>query len=449
VGTPSVAQEQAAFQQAVRGQVTGYTQQWVNAWSRNRPDVLALYYTDHALVLSDAGAVHGRGAIEAWWRERVEREGSPAVRVGRVLSGPTLSVMLGTLTYRSGESGAGGAEESREFLTVFDRQREHWMVRVQAFAPVAAGFASGADPVRPDRGALLPPERLLVRLVAEGTGGRSPGIADRPGAPAWGVVGGGLGLELGQALELRGYAWQADGESAEGRLLGYGGEVRLYPFSVWRFWPHLTAGASWIAGDGSPDDAVIPVAGAGMGVEITPSVRLNLSARNHVLRTPEGVAMRWLDAPREQRWHFTGGFALAVGRRPVWRDPPLGSLQNDYEAEHRPAVGAAIQEWFDAAAAGDRARLEERYGPGAVLLLPGTEVLRSPSTVAAYWLGPGGALRGGGLSLSDVRISDSVALVTAGVGNAASATPPHQLITVLQNERGRWRIQAQVLGDGS
>jgi uncharacterized protein (TIGR02246 family) len=449
-GAPTAAEQNATFHQEIRSQLAATLQEWVNVWESEQAETLARYYTDEALVLTAEGVTRGRDAIAMMWRERLPTLSDLSVELGEVLPGASLAAATGRLSYQVTPPDGAPYRHAEQFLMVFDEQRGRWMIRAQAFAPSAVS-AGGRDVLQASRRAVHPPQLVTVRLIGEAFGGRSA-AAGLPEMVTWDVVGGGLGIELGRLLELRGQAWQEMGAATSMEpLRSYSGELRVHVGSVWRFLPNLSVGAGRITGTATPDEEVIPVLGMGVGIEITNALRLQLAARNYLHRKLTSEEHHWINAPREQRWLFSGGLGFAVGRDPVWRDPARTPLQEAYEASLRPAVLRALDEWLEAAPTADPQRLERVYAMGAMLLVPGGDTHRTMEAIRRYWQENGQKLSAAKFEVADLRVSGDLALVTArlrrdGSGSAAPSDAGFtELVTVLERSNQRWRIRTQAL----
>ena len=447
---PSPKEMATEYQLAMRTEVTATLQDWTTLWERDQADALARYYTDTALLQSADGALHrGRDAIRHAWTQQLSARSNLRAEFSEVLAGNRIAYATGRVAYEVSADDGAVYPEVQTFMMVFEKQRGRWLIRSQAFAAAdanAAGSAFGRRAVRDNRKAVHPPERQVTRLVFEPFAGNTA-WETQPQQAGWNFAGGSLGLELGRVLELRGHYWQSMEAEANGSapLRSYGGELRTYLGTLWRFQPQLLLGASKLSGTAIPDSMIVPLAGAGLGFRVTNGVSLQFAARDYFPRKAEAPETEgWATLERSQRWMFSGGLSYALGRQPAWRDPEPARHQVEHEANHRPEVIAAMDEWSAALHSGESARLAGLYSGLALLLEPNAGVHRGRQAVQQYWAAQGP--RGVTLQPREVRISDRVAFVNSDVVlEAAEGEGPTsgQLVTVLEQERGRWVIRAQ------
>jgi ketosteroid isomerase-like protein len=449
-GDRTLEQQRADFQQEIRAQVTDELQGWANLWERRQAAALAQYYTDAAVVYFSAAPAEGRPAVGDLWRQRLPDLGDLTLEVGELLPGPSLAVVKGRVAYRvTPQEQASSTDEANQFLAVFYRQRDRWLIRAQVFAPDQGHAWTWGDVLRANRRPVQPPQESQVRLVAEAYGGRLAVAAS--GTASEELVGGALGFEFGRSLEVRGQAWQGtgNGSAGTGAARGYGGEVRVHPVRIWRIRPNLAAGAGRITG--TPDRDLIPVVGGGLGFDVTSTLSLQVGARSYLPGTRERVDPRGVTPPRDQRWLFSGGLRIALGGPSEWRDPPLSPMQQAAEAAHVADVQRVMDDWLSALVAADSASLERSYSPAATLYSPGTATYRGPETIRRYWE-QARPPNPPDVTVTEVRISGRVAMVMKQLHRAADQGPPEDpltILTTLEQVNGSWRIWAQaVAGSG-
>jgi ketosteroid isomerase-like protein len=286
----------------------------------------------------------------------------------------------------------------------------------------------------------------LARLVFEPFGGNTS-WETQPQQAAWTFAVGALGLEFGRVLELRGHYWQGLEEAVEGQtpLKSYGGELRTYLPSLWRFQPQVLLGGSKLSGTAIPDRLIVPSAGAGMGFRVTNGVNLQFAARDYFPRKPDAPeSAGWATLERSQQWMFSGGLSYALGRQPTWRDPAPPRAQVEHHAVYGPQILAVVNEWAAALQGGESSRPSGLYTVTALLIEPRQGVHRGGQAVQQYWT----AQAPGGLTVQPLEtgISGRVAFVTSNLafgGTAAEGPTSGRLVTVLEEIRGRWMIRAQ------
>jgi len=449
--TPGAGQLRSEFHQEVRRQVTREVQEWVNVWERGRADWLAQFYAEHALLLAAEGAVQGRPAIEQHWRDRLPSLSGVGVDIGEVVVGNSLAAALGRISYRATRPDGTEQTKTEQFLIVFEQQWGRWIIRSHTFSP-APGASLGRSALHANRSPVSPPQKVLLRVVGQGFAGRS--ATDAAGG-AWDVVGGGIGLELGNTLEFRGHAWQeAGGVEGSGRepLRSFGGEVRARLGEFGRVTPNLMVGGTKFTGAGSPDGAVVPVVGGGLDVRMLHGLSVELDARNYLPQRSSSTTEPWFSAPRDQRWMFTGGLRVAVGRQPQWQDPELTPTQTSYLVATRPAIASLMDAWLAALASGGDEALRRVYSPAALLLAPGDRGFRGPEEIGRFWTEQGFEADGAEIQMVDLRVSGDVAVATAwmtggGADGAAPRATMQQVVTVFERALGEWVIRAQAVTD--
>ncbi|CAN5287849.1 hypothetical protein BH24GEM2_BH24GEM2_00670 [soil metagenome] len=373
---PTPQEAALEYQLAMRKEMTAVLQDWTTLWERDQADALARYYTDFALLQTAEGNLHrGRDAIRQVWAQQLPLRGNLQAEFTEVLAGSRLAYAAGRFSYEVTAADGTVHPELQTFIMIFEQQRGRWLVRMQAFAPAdesTGGAGLGRSAVRASRGAVYPPERGLARLVFEPFAG-STSWETQPQQAAWNFAGGALGLEFGRVLELRGHYWQGLEEAVEGQtpLRSYGGELRTYLPSLWRFQPQVLLGGSKLSGTAIPDRLIVPSAGAGMGFRVTNGVNLQFAARDYFPRKPDAPESEgWATLERSQQWMFSGGLSYALGRQPTWRDPAPPRAQVEHEAFYGPQILAVVSEWAAALQRDGSSRPSAPYTVTALLIEP-------------------------------------------------------------------------------
>lgn len=410
---------------------------WITVAERREHDTLARLFTDRAVLITAAGErAEGRDQIRELLDQLPQRVQHQAQRSGVVL-GMRLLYTSGRVRLQE-----DGVEKTETFSVLMEQHHGHWQIRALAFAAADPALAQAPMPreaLTPRERRVAAPERTLVRLIVEPAASREFQREGNAGAPSE-RYGGGVGLEINRALELRGFGWQqADHDSGQ-TLSSYGAEGRLHLFEHWRLRPFLSFGAARFAGAGAPDTAWVPTVGGGISVRAFSHLDVQLSLRNHLVTTPDGVqSSSWIVEKRTQRPEVSMGLSFALGNRPQWRDRKPDEVQQLDLAEQIPGVLAVLAQWASALDQDD-ATADAVYGSGAILYHDGR------------------ALRGGERMLTAAREEGLGTLATpevvaASVSNDVAYVESRfsgvererRVLSILQREEGAWKVQAQLL----
>ncbi|CAN5849987.1 hypothetical protein BH23GEM6_BH23GEM6_27410 [soil metagenome] len=452
---PSADAVRMQFQQVMRERLTPALQDWTNLWERNEPEAISQYYTERALFFSrETGVIEGREAIREMWREELPWQSGIRLEIHEIVAGETMATVAGRTIQRVTPADGRPYQTARRFMQIFEQQRGRWLIRAHYLdlPEDAEGLAVSRAALRANRASVAPPERVWARLVTELMAGHA-GADVGPGGGSWSVIGGGLGLDLGGFIEIRGHAWRdlGSGDELPDPLRAVGGELRLYPFSVWRLRPNLLAGIARFDGTRAPDTAVVPVLGGGMGIRINDDAIFHLAARNYLPQRAGSSADTWVSAPRDQRWLVSGGMSYAVGSRPTWSEPVLPPERRDFEASFHSQIVTVLTFWHGAVGRGDAAAMGNVYAAAASLHDHEAGYHVGGEAIQRYWTNRGGQVGEVKIQPNSLRVSGNFAVTMLSMEpprnrtSTQEASPPEQLLTVLEREADQWRIRMQVV----
>jgi hypothetical protein len=406
----------------------------ITVLEREDGEGLARLVTDRAHVTGAAGeSAHGREGV-AEFLDRLPPRADYQAHVSRVTAAPRLVHAAGRIQF-DGSDGRG----SELFDMLLERHHGWWQIRALVFASADEPLARSPLPpgrVTPREDRVPLPERTLVRVVVEPMVARGQPL--EAGAEIRSGYGAGIGLEFNRTLEMRGFGWKRGGAAPDEDLVKYGGELRLHLFDWGRVRPFLTAGATWFDGGAAPDSAWVPTVGGGLSVRLLSHLDLQVSVRDYLVTTPDGIEEGiWLAEKRRHHPFLSAGLSLGIGRRPGWRDAPPTEHQRDYEAGNSGLVLARVNGLRNAVGQEDRAALASLYAAGGRMYVDGE--IHGVTDAMLDALRDAGAHRSG--QVSQLRMSDRIAYVDMILDGDAS----RRLLTVLLREDGEWKIQFQTL----
>lgn len=454
--------DQARYLREVRADLEQQLQEWVNAWDRGDADAVSRFYVDGAVIVDPSGAVaRGRPAVAEYWRAHRARASHLLVALTQVSATTDMASARGRISYRVPLDGGGHATRSGDLLLVFERQRGVWMKRVHA----AVLDGAQSTPVANMRGVIGAtgrephvPAVPQIRWRAEPVAGVLR-LHDSFDAGLTGLVGAGVGMEIGRVFELRASYAHGLGSGGFDALRSASAEVRFYalPDAVVR--PYIAAGGAHVSG--GPVGARLngrqganipaPLFGGGLGIDLAPSWAVQVDARNILLLDPGSrPAHHWFTESRTSNWSLSGGISYTVGRAREWHDPQPTPRRLIYEGAVRNELASVLELWLDALERGRPAHLPSLYAADARLMLSDGRSIFGQPGIIDFWAGRDAA-RVGHLIFEDVRASGNVASVVAlvvppgSLRQAEDPAPIGALVTVFEQQRGDWVIKSQLL----
>jgi ketosteroid isomerase-like protein len=457
----AIGPDLARYAAEVRVELERALQEWVNAWEAGDGTAVSRFYADEAVIVDPSGSVvRGRAAAADYWTDHREPRSDMVALITQVSATNHVATARGRVSTRVQTATGGSRTESGDLLLVFERQRGVWMKRVHAVALDAPSEMSEVPSVpRSIRATGHParvPEATQLRWRAEPFAGTAT-FAESFHAPATTMAGLGVGLEIGRVLEIRGSYWHGlDGDDGDGGDAGTlrtaAGEVRIYGFPASVARPYALAGAAKMAGGAVADlsgaDALVPMFGGGLAFELPGHWGAHLDTRTYLLpRTSTRPGSNWISQPRSSNWSFSGGLSYSVGRYRAWHDPPVPAARAEYEGQVRQTLASLLGQWLDPSEV-DRPRMASFYAPDVRLVTADGRRIQGASEVAAFWAARHPMLPGS-LVNEDLVVSGHVASVVARIVPNTSTRAAEgrlgTLITVFEQNHGRWTIRSQVL----
>lgn len=459
----AIGPDLARYAAEVRVELERSLQEWVNAWEAGDGDAVSRFYADEAVIVDPSGGViRGRAAAADYWADHREPRSAMVALITQVSATNHVATARGRVSTRVQMPAGGSRTESGDLLLVFERQRGVWMKRVHAVVLDAPSEMSEVPSVpRSIRATGRParvPEATQLRWRAEPFAGAAT-FTESLDAPTTGMAGVGVGLEIGRVMEIRGSYWRGfngddDDAGDAGALRTVAGEVRIYGFPARRVRPYALAGAANMAGGAvaelSGADALVPLFGSGLAFDLPSGWGAHLDARTYLLpRISTRPGSNWISQPRSSNWAFSGGLSYSVGRYREWHDPPVPAARAEYEGQVRQTLASLLGQWLDPSEGG-RPRMASLYAPDARLVTADGRRIQGASEIAAFWAGRHPMLPGS-LVNEDLVVSGHVASVVARIAPDTSTRAADgrlgTLITVFEQNHGRWTIRSQVLAE--
>jgi ketosteroid isomerase-like protein len=456
---PRSGLDNARYVLEVRTELERVLQEWVNAWERSDAAAVSRFYTDQAILVGPtAETVRGREALAEYWAGHRAGGQDLVAAITHVSATNTMATARARIGYRAGSG--SGSSRTGDMLLVFERQRGLWMLRVHAIAMDApAGsrpVASLPRAIRATGREARVPEVPQLRWRAEPFAG-SLRFHEAFATPSAGIAGLGLGLEAGRVAELRVGFWQGVAGAGDRDLQGLTGEVRLFGFPDRVVRPYVLAGAARLAGrletgrlgGASGAGAVVPMAGAGLAMELPGRWGAHLDGRSLLMVDPAArPAAHWINEERVASWSFSAGASYSVGRAREWRDPPVTAVRQEYEERVQHDLAILMGQWLNGARADGDRRAGGLYAPDARLITPDGHQLHGPE-ISRFWAGRP-PIASGSLIYEDLRASGHLATLVARIVPPGHAARPDEaaaaaLVTVFEQANGAWAIRSQML----
>lgn len=110
--------------------------EWGEAWANDRPEELAEYYWEDALLIPPEGGLRrGRGEIQAYFEEALSTHGSVEAFMLDFDASGGMSQVFGNYMLQIQQGPDAGSRQSGPLITVYVQRGRTWRIRSQVFLP--------------------------------------------------------------------------------------------------------------------------------------------------------------------------------------------------------------------------------------------------------------------------------------------------------------------------
>ena len=110
--------------------------EWGEAWANDRPDELAEYYWEDALLIPPEGGLHrGRDEIQAYFEETLATHGSVEAFMLDFDASGGMSQVFGNYMLQMQQGPEAGSRKSGPLITIYVQRGRSWRIRSQVFLP--------------------------------------------------------------------------------------------------------------------------------------------------------------------------------------------------------------------------------------------------------------------------------------------------------------------------
>lgn len=110
--------------------------EWGDAWANDRPDELAEYYWEDALLIPPEGGLRrGREEIRAYFDDVLSSHGSVEAFMLDFDASGGMSQVFGNYMLQIQQGPGAGSRQSGPLITVYVQRGRNWRIRSQVFLP--------------------------------------------------------------------------------------------------------------------------------------------------------------------------------------------------------------------------------------------------------------------------------------------------------------------------